>query len=72
MKKLFVGMMLTMMVSAGFAQKATEAAEKKTGWEFDAGADLRFRYEYKDNWMDKGKTSVSPLYEDYSRTRTRV
>ena len=72
MKKLFIGMMVTIAVSTGFAQKAAEATEKKTGWEFDAGADLRFRYEYKDNWMDKGKTSVSPLYEDYSRTRTRV
>jgi len=72
MRKLFVGMMLAMVVSAAFAQKAAETVEKKEGWDFDAGADLRLRYEYKDNWMDKGKTSVSPLYEDYSRTRTRV
>jgi hypothetical protein len=71
-KKLFVGVMFAILVSTGFAQQVAEVAEKKTGWDFDAGADLRFRYEYRDNLMDKGKTSVSPLYEDYSRTRTRV
>jgi len=60
------------MAAAVLGQGAAEKAEAKSGWDFDAGADARFRYEYKDNWMDKGKTSVSPDYEDYSRLRTRV
>ena len=62
-----------MAVSAALAAEpaAVETAERK-GPEFDAGLDLRFRYEFKDNWMDKGKTSVNPDYEDYYRMRTRV
>ena len=72
MKKLYVGVLLAAMAVAVCGQSAAEHAEAKTAWAFDAGADARFRYEYKDNWMDKGKTSVSPDYEDYSRLRTRV
>ena len=41
-------------------------------FDFDAGGDFRFRYECKDNWMDKGKTTVNPAYEDYYRMRSRV
>lgn len=50
--------------------EAVKPAESGLG--FDGGADFRFRYEYKDNWMDKGKTSVNPKYEDYYRMRTRL
>ena len=49
-----------------------EVAPEKSGPSFDAGFDLRFRYEYKDNWMNKGKTSIDTSYEDYARLRTRV
>jgi hypothetical protein len=72
MKKLFIGMAFTMMVSTAFAQKPAEATAKKEGWDFDAGADVRLRYEFKDNWMRKSAITIDPTYEDYSRTRTRV
>ena len=65
------GVVCAAMLAPLLAQEA--GAEKKaTAWDFDAGADVRFRYEYKDNWMDKGKTSVNPDYEDYYRLRTRI
>ena len=51
---------------------AAEAKPDQDGIGFDGGGDFRFRYEYKDNWMDKGKTSVNPQYEDYYRMRTRL
>lgn len=51
---------------------AEEAKQAEKGLDFDGGADFRFRYEYKDNWMDKGKTSVNTAYEDYYRFRTRL
>lgn len=54
---------------------AEEVVHKASGLDLDAGMDLRFRYEYKDNWMDKGKSTVSQkssVYEDYYRMRTRV
>ena len=72
MRKMFVGISLAAMAAAVLGQGAAEKAEAKSGLDFDAGADARFRYEYKDNWMDKGKTSVNPDYEDYCRLRTRV
>lgn len=65
------GIVCAAMLAPLLAQEA--GAEKQaTAWDFDAGADVRFRYEYKDNWMDKGKTSVNPDYEDYYRLRTRI
>lgn len=57
---------------ASALKNVVEGAGTKGGVGFDAGGDFRFRYEYKDNWMDKGKTSVNPAYEDYYRMRTRV
>ena len=38
----------------------------------DFGGDIRARYEFKDNWPEKGKASVSGASEDYLRFRTRV
>lgn len=72
MNKLFVVIPLVAMSSAVFAQTSPDVLEKKTGLDFDAGADLRLRYEYKDNWMGRNSTAVSPAYEDYFRMRTRV
>lgn len=72
MKKVSVGALLAAAWLPAGAAVAAEAVQKEQGLDFDAGADVRFRYEYKDNWMDKGKTSVNPDYEDYYRMRTRV
>ncbi len=72
MSKRFICVSLVAVAAQVFAQKAPEVAEKKSATDFDAGLDFRFRYEFKDDWMDKGKTSVSPKYEDYYRMRTRV
>ena len=70
MIQVLAGLALVCAVACGHAQAEEVSSEK--GWSWDAGADVRFRYEYKDNWMDKGKTSVQPAYEDYYRMRTRV
>ncbi len=74
MKKLLVGVTLAAMTAAVFAQTAAAPAvvEKKSGLDVDAGVDLRARYEFKDNWMNKNSTAVSPASEDYYRMRTRV
>ncbi len=72
MKKVTISLLLMASTVTGFAQKEAVQAEKKSGMDFDAGLDFRFRYEFKDDWMDKGKTSVSPTSEDYYRARTRV
>ena len=72
MKKVTISLLLMASTVAVFAQKEAGQAEKKSELDFDAGLDFRFRYEFKDDWMDKGKTSVSPKYEDYYRMRTRV
>ena len=72
MKKVTTSLLLMASTVAGFAQKEAVQAEKKSAMDLDAGLDFRFRYEFKDDWMDKGKTSVSPKYEDYYRMRTRV
>jgi hypothetical protein len=73
MNKLFIGVTLTAMAVAAFAQTLPAAgAEKESGLAFDAGADFRLRYEYKDNWMKKGSTAIDPKYEDYYRMRARV
>ena len=42
------------------------------GLEFDFGGDIRARYEFKDNWPDKGKSTAGSAYEDYLRLRTKV
>lgn len=52
------------------AEEAKGAA--KPGWDWDAGADVRARYEFKDDWMKKNSTAVDGEYEDYYRLRTRV
>ena len=72
MKKVTISLLLMASTVTVFAQKEAGQAEKKSELDFDAGLDFRFRYEFKDDWMDKGKTSVSPKYEDYYRMRTRV
>ncbi len=73
MKRVSVGALMTAVCWTAGVLCAEEAAQKKEqGLDFDAGADFRFRYEYKDNWMDKNKTTISPKYEDYYRMRTRV
>ena len=72
MKVLFVGVSLAAMTAVVFAQNTAAVADKKTGLDFDAGADFRLRYEFKDNWMSSGKNTISGEYEDYYRMRTRV
>ena len=86
MKRLAISVSLVSITAAVFAQNAAEVAdkktgpdqsaavvaEKKTGLDFDGGGDVRLRYEFKDGFMDKGKTTVSPTSEDYYRARTRV
>ena len=51
---------------------AEEAVPHAEGFDFDAGADFRFRYEFEDNRMVKGKTSINPQYDDFYRMRSRV
>ena len=65
-------MLATAAFVAAGCVSAQEGAQQASGFDFDAGADVRFRYEVKDNWMDKGKTTVSPEYEDYCRARLRA
>lgn len=68
-----------MTLAAGAVLPLVSAAAESTGAisytnstvRFDAGAEVRFRYEWRDNFPNKGKTSVSPLYEDYARLRVR-
>ena len=72
MRKLFVGVSLAAMTAVVFAQNTAGVADKKTGLDFDAGADFRLRYEFKDNWMSSGKNTISGEYEDYYRMRPRV
>jgi hypothetical protein len=57
---------LTILAQEGAVQ------DNGTDLKLDAGMDIRARYEYKDNWMDGGKNSVNPAYEEYLRFRTRV
>lgn len=71
MNKLFVGLPLAVMTAAVFAQSAAVVAEKKTGLDLDGGADVRMRYEYKDN-VPKSSTAIDSEYEDYARVRTRM
>lgn len=51
---------------------AEEPKAQKQGWDWDAGADIRARYEFKDDWMKKNSTAVDPDSADYYRLRTRV
>ncbi len=66
----WVLMATVLACSGGLA--AAELAPQAQRLDFDAGADVRSRYEFKDNWMDKGKTSVAPQYEDFYRIRSRA
>ena len=56
----------------------TGCAAALPGWAQEApkniefGGDIRARYEFKDNWPEKGKATASSAYEDYLRFRTRV
>ena len=63
---------LASVLSVATAQAERVEEKKPTGVGFDAGLDFRFRYEFKDDWMEKGKRTVNPDYEDYYRMRTRV
>ena len=63
---------LTELVVLALAQGGAAATEKATGLDFDAGADMRARYEFKDNWVNKNCTTLNPASEDYYRLRTRV
>ncbi|HOE60607.1 MAG TPA: alginate export family protein [Kiritimatiellia bacterium] len=71
MRKRWLCAGLTVLAMPVLAQDGAAATEKKAELDFDAGMDIRARYEFKDNWMNKGKTSVNPAYEDYYRLRTR-
>lgn len=59
------------------AQPAAAAAAPQTvaaspsKLKLNAGADLRFRYDYKDNAPSSGGT-INTAYQDYYRLRTRV
>lgn len=74
MKRMTAGVLLAVFWSAATCLWAEEPAQKPQadGLSLDAGADFRLRYEYKDNWMNKSSTTVSPEYEDYYRARFRV
>lgn len=59
-----------LLACAAIQVAAQNAPTKKS--RFDFGGDLRARYEFKDNWPEKGKATVSGASEDYLRVRTRV
>jgi hypothetical protein len=60
--------LLTAAPLFAMGQSVTEHSDLK----LEGGLDMRIRYEYKDNWMNSGKSSVSSKYEDYLRLRTRL
>ena len=68
------GILLTAVLAVPFWMLAEEPAQKAKadGWDFDAGLEARFRYEFKDDWMNKNSTAVNPEYEDYYRARLRA
>lgn len=72
MKKLWLGVSLAAAIFPFGLFAAEGNVAEQSPFDFDAGGDFRFRYEFKDNWMDKGKTTVNPAYEDYYRMRSRV
>lgn len=72
MKKQWVSLVLASCAFSVIAEEVVDVHSEQAGPKFDAGMDVRFRYEYKDNWMNKGKTSIDTSYEDYARLRTRV
>lgn len=55
----------------GFAFSAS-AQEVRDGMKFDVGGDIRARYEFKDNFPDKGLARAGSAYSDYLRFRTRI
>ncbi len=72
MNRAFIGSLFSAAGLCSGWVSAEEAMQTASGPDFDAGAEFRFRYEFRDSWMDKGKTSVSPSCEDDCRMRTRV
>ena len=72
MQRVSFWVLLTAVFVSSRGLRAEEVVPRAQGLDFSVGADFRFRYEYKDNWMDKGQTSVSPQYEDFYRVRSRV
>lgn len=72
MRRRFICVALVAMAAQVFAQETPGIVEEKSVLDFDSGLDFRFRYEFKDGWMEKGKTAINPEYEDYCRMRTRV
>ncbi|MGI5868230.1 MAG: alginate export family protein [Kiritimatiellia bacterium] len=56
--------------AAGIQAMAQDAPVEKSM--FDFGGNIRARYEFKDNWPDKGKSTVNGASEDYLRFRTRI
>lgn len=61
----FGGCVIAVLLSAT-AQEAPEDIR------FDMGGDIRARYEFKDNFPDKGKATAGSAYSDYLRFRTRI
>lgn len=56
---------------AKVADAAQAVAEAPSKLKLNAGADLRFRYDYKDNAPSSGG-KINTTYQDYYRLRTRV
>jgi len=65
-------MMAVCLTGCAAAMQFAVAQEVPSNIDFDFGGDVRSRYEYKDNWADKGKASAGSGYEDYLRFRTRL
>lgn len=51
---------------------SARAQEAVDGITFDVGGDIRARYEFKDNFPNKGQASAGSAYSDYLRFRTRI
>ena len=66
MNKLMISLCLSGWAAA-LPVFAEEVASK-----VDFGGDVRARYEYRDNWPDKGKATAGSAFEDYLRFRTRI
>ncbi len=65
-------MMAVCLTGYAAAMQFAAAEEMPGKIDFDFGGDIRARYEYKDNWPDKGKATAGSGYEDYLRFRTRL
>lgn len=59
-------------LAAACALTAAAVSAETNSLCFDGGGDIRARYEWKNNFPDKGKTTVSPDYADYLRFRPRL